>query len=145
MEYSTKHSIATFSPAGKYDEYNWYYITEKTWTTQYFTLRHLAKGKLEKGWLGAFNTTNPQLHGVPLVHVLSDVSDADTCKKYNVTGTPICDFLVMQNRFMVAEKLTLSQLTGNGTVVRCTDISCDLSFPVSKYNWTAHALLASFP
>lgn len=104
----------------------------------------MAKAKLEKGWLGVFNTTNPRLERVPLLHVISDLSDTDVCLKNNVTwGTKQCDELVKENKFMVAEQLILSQLTRNGTVVRCVDISCDLSFPVSKANWTAQVLLSA--
>lgn len=137
---------ATFYPADKFDEYHWYYVTAKTWATQYFALQIMATDRLEKGWLGTFNYTNPQLHGLPVVMIMSDLNNTDVCKKANLEwGTKGCNDAIETNAFMKREQVFISGLTGNGTLYKCTDITCDLSFPVSKANWTAIALANSFP
>jgi pimeloyl-ACP methyl ester carboxylesterase len=137
---------ATFFPPQKYSEYHWYYVTAKTWVTQYFFLRTMLTAKLSQYWLGAFNQSNPSLDGVPLVHVISYLSDADICNNAKVPlDSKECKDLVKVNQFMKREQIFLSSLTGNGTVLRCTESTCNQRFPVNKANWTADQLIKSFP
>lgn len=106
----------------------------------------MAKARLERYWLGAFNETNPRLFGIPVVHILSYLSDIDVCKQSNLTwGSKECKYAIGTNAFMKKEQMTITYLTGNGTVVKCTELSCNQAFPVTKANWTAHALVTSFP
>jgi len=135
----------------RYSEYRWFYLTAKTWTTQYFFFETMringedpsstkdggkvdctAKGVMAQG-------APPSLRGKPVLQITSNQSRAALCREMSSSGD--CDAAVYNNQYLLQEATQLAtDLTGNGTVVVCSDDNCDLSMVYQRPDVIARAI-----
>lgn len=107
----------------RFEEFHWYSLTPKTWTTQWFTILPWFDTRTLIGDLGVFGRSSAALMGRPVVMIATNRSRADVCKGRTHED---CPKLVFAQSFLLAEKQTIANVTGNATVVYCTASDCSL-------------------
>jgi pimeloyl-ACP methyl ester carboxylesterase len=124
----------------RWDEYRWFFATQKTWTSQLFGLRDSFESGYDADFssddvnsIGMYSHVAPALRGKPLLQVMSvKISpEKQLCvdAKPPLTGKD-CQTAVRANAFMERGLVRLSEATGNGMLWNCTDPKCDLGFPL---------------
>ena len=122
----------------RFEEYKWFYLTAKTWTTQYFYFEMLrTKGEDQSstvnGVVNSFGLGSlprwgaASLRGKPILQFANNRSRSLVCAK---GPADYCDTAVFGEQFLLAEALQVGNVTGNGTTVICTD--CDLGLAYTR-------------
>eukprot|EP01079_Euglenida_sp_SAG-EU17-18_P012562 gene12562-349_t len=152
-----------------YDEYHWFYTTQKTWTTQYFALLQMRsqaspvinpaciglmtcfgmwlKRSLElqvaANWRGLWNQSSPELKGKRLVNVQCNRSFADICGHVPVEAQE-CQDQLADARFLLEDAQIISQVTQNGTIIQNNHSDCDLGLPLKHPEFVVNAINTLF-
>ena len=113
----------------KYDEYAWFYQSEKTWATQYQALRALYfalnTNSLEQYNYGLFNKTSVGLQGKPILQIFSNKTDEMICND----DSDSCKYSRAYNRFLIHDSIAISKVTGNSLLYGCDTAQCNLGMP----------------
>lgn len=122
-------------------EQNWYFLTEKTWSTQAYLLPFVLKQN------DIFQTVKIN-ESIPINLISSFKTDQQvinqTCvaKKYAPDSTD-CLYEINSNKLYLFEKERLVNLTLNGKIIRCSLDDCDQGYLVGLgANFTVNSLLS---
>lgn len=98
---------------------------ENMWANQYFGLRQMAAGSVNKYLV---NTTVPG--GISVSALMT----------YNAGTDPASDEFYPQEKLSMLNHIAGKNVTDE--VIWCAEDGCSLSFPVNMPSWTAHSLMA---
>jgi len=139
--------MAIFTPPPKtyfanlLDEIRWYFLTEKTWTTQEYFLPSVFSE------VDVFNTTKIDTN-IPINIIMTKKSDQQiidqVCKKNGFDkDSAQCRDEIESNRISIRERTKLKDLSNAGKLVNCEYDDCDLGFYVANgANYTVSNLLS---
>lgn len=134
-----------FEPAERYDEYRWFYLTDKTWSTQFPFLLQQGKTPLSKDSRGVFDYVNPTLR-VPIHHIMTNLNNTVICGNAKfAAGTPECEQAIRSNAFMKEDQYFVANRTGRASFSFCDAPDCSQSFPLNKAKWASDEILKRFP
>jgi hypothetical protein len=135
---------SSFYPPYLTEEKNWFFLTEKTWTTQKYYLEQLAYED------DVFSTKKIN-KSIPINHVMSIKNDNQvinsTCLPKNWDAQSVeCQYEIKANRYSIIVRKNLTSLTNKGKIYECFETSCGQSFLVyDNPQFTAKALLELNP
>jgi pimeloyl-ACP methyl ester carboxylesterase len=122
-------------------ESNWYFLTEKTWTTQSYFLPFVIKE--QKNVFEEYKINN----NITLNIISSFKTDKqiieNVCNKNNyANNSSKCLYEINSNRLYTYEKEKLVNLTNNGIIIRCELNECDQAYFIGiGVNFTVNNLL----
>jgi hypothetical protein len=123
------------------DEIRWYFLTEKTWTTQEYFLPSVFSET------DVFNTTKIDAN-IPINIIMTKKSDQQIidqiCTKNGYDkDSAQCRNEIESNRISVRERTKLKELSNTGELVNCEYDECELGYYVSNgANFTVNNLLS---
>jgi len=122
-------------------EQNWYFLTDKTWITQYYLFNQLYFNPL----VDPFNQTINK--NISISHIFTAYSN-DTikanCLKENLTiDSQECYYRLEENQYIIDAKINMTKITPGGQVIECTDpTKCNLgTYILDDPKYTAQKLI----
>jgi pimeloyl-ACP methyl ester carboxylesterase len=122
----------------RFDEFYWFSVTPKTWTTQWFSLLPSYTTQTPIDSIGVFDRSSAALIGRPVVMVATNRSRAAVCEDRKEED---CTKAMFAQAFQLAEKHTIANVTGNATITYCTAEDCSLDAVRRLPAFVANAIL----